>query len=52
MGARIPLRTDHPEDLGDMRPYDQHDKFYKAERRVAKIDTENWKILDKFVYPF
>ena len=52
IGARIPLRPDHPEDIGHLRPYSEHDKFYKADKRKEKIDLENWEILDRFTYPF
>ncbi len=51
-GARIPLRPDHPEDLGDLRPYSEHDKFYKADIEKPDIRKDEWKILGKFVYPF
>lgn len=51
VGARIPLRPDHPEDIGDLRPYDQHDNFYKAERRQANIDIKKWKLIGHFNYP-
>ena len=49
-GARVPVREDHPEDLGDLKPYSEHDKFYKAKRREPKLDVENWKILEKFIF--
>ena len=52
VGARIPMRPDHPEDIGDLRPYTDHDKFYKAERRQPKMDKDNWTILEKFVTPW
>ncbi len=51
-GARIPLHPDHPEDIGDLKPYSEHDKFYKSDRKQAKIDLENWKIIGNFIYPF
>jgi hypothetical protein len=51
-GATIRLSPDEPEDLGDMRPYSEHDKFYKSERRSANMDKQNWKMLEMFIYPF
>ena len=29
-----------------------HDKFYGRTKRSATIDTKNWTVLSKFVYPF
>jgi hypothetical protein len=51
-GARISLRADHPEDIGNLRPYSEHDKFYKSEKKQAKMDLKNWEILGKFMSPF
>jgi len=51
IGARIPVRPD-PEDIGNLKPYTDHDKFYKAEKRKAKMDKDNWKILMKFKNPW
>ncbi len=40
-GARIPLRPEHPEDLGDLKPQSEWDKFYKSTE--IKKETLNLK---------
>lgn len=47
--------TDYDENghRGDnLKPYSEHDKFYKSEKKQAKMDLENWEILGKFMGPF
>lgn len=39
-------------EVGNLRPYSEHDKFYKADIEKPNIRKEEWTILGKFVYPF
>lgn len=48
-GARIPLRPDHPEDIGDLKPYSEHDKFYKGnEQKTYKLELNENNLIARF----
>lgn len=51
-GASLPIREGHIGDLGDLKPYSEHSKFYNGNIKKPNIRKEEWIILGKFVYPF
>lgn len=40
MGARIPVRDNHPEDLGSLKPYSMHGEFYNKPELLKKYKLE------------